>query len=583
MGAGMNNLRNDLILAFEQDNFLQVVYKNSLSECDNGNDVAEELVRIHNEGLIDVIACFRLLKNHSDSSYDFFLTRDILEKALPHLNAPVKEVMECVIHLFNEAGQDMAAGTTLTPFIDFCAAAPDRPKESLRQIETSTDQLADLLTPTIVAGTRIDLSNYLKEAIRLTEHEDIEIRKRAIFSLGTIQYHQDVNLGETALVCLELAVIKETDDLLLGNLIKSAFNLYKNDNSKSERISDLINSALSHGSDYALHAASELFGFHFNELPENLVDILLNHLKRVKSQNKGTLKYVDYGLIKLINQEDPAKGIELLETFLIAGSEDISMEIFESVIRGLLKNKDVFKKIMTRWFLLGDRALCKGIRAVVFKVPNDNIELDIDPSEMISMDFVHIVFLARKAVGYLFLKPVTAASVIISLMRHTNEENTLHQLLMLLFDPLLLNFPGKLKDYLIRQAENETGKAKSTIKIALKYFDEYMDGLKSTGIIPELCPSQAQREAHRRHFSRLMSETFKKAEQKSVLLPLVSKSVLLYGRKSINYIYDDNGKSNRMEIPLHSHGTRMEIPLCQDIDPFGLDYMLRIFKVEQQM
>jgi hypothetical protein len=577
----MDNQRNDLIIAFREGNFLQVVYDKSLGESGDRSALEEELVSMHNDGLIDVIACFRALENNPHTTYDFFLTRDILEKVLPHINAPVKPVMDCVLHLVREAGQDMTAWTLFDPFIDFCAAEPSRPKESLRQIEASIDQLADLLTPTIVAGARIDVTYYLHEAIRLTAHENIEIRKRAIFSLGRIQYPQRTNLCESALTCLELCGTKETDDHFLGNLIKSAFSLYKHDKSQVERTIDLINSALSQGGDYALYAASELFGFDFNELPEALLDAVLNHLQRVKPQNKATLNNIDHGLIKLINREDPAKGIEFLETVLLANHNDISMDIFNSVIRGLHKNQKVFNKLLTRWFLRGDRVLCEGIHAVINKASGHNMLLQIDPSELVSMDLVHIVFLARKAIGYLFFNPVTAARFIISLMYHSNEDETLHQLGTLLFYPLLLNFPGKVKDYLIQQAESESGKAKTTIETALKTFDEYLDDLKSTGVIPELHPSQAQRDAHRRHFYRLMSESFKEAEKKSVILSLVSKSVLLYGRKSIDYVYGPDGKSNRMETPLRSHGTEVEFPRFQIIDPFGLDYMLRIFRVEK--
>ena len=345
----MNNLRNDLIVAFQEGNFLQVLYDKSLSERESGNDLTDELVSMHNDGMLDVIAGFRALRNKSDAGYDFFITSHILEKALPRLNSPVQPVMDCIIHLVNEAGQDMAAGTLFDPFIDFCAAEPSRPKESLKQIEASIDQLADLLTPTVVAGARIDTKHYLNKAIRLTEHKSIEIRKRAVFSLGRIQYPQGTNLCEPALACLELSCTKETDDHLLGNLIKSAFS---------------INCALSQGGDYALHAASELFGFDFNELPEALLDALLNHLRRVSPQNKGTLDNIDYGLIKLINREDPTKGIEFLEAVLISNSDDVSIGIFDSVIRGLCKNKKVFNKLLTRWFLRGDRILCEGIRAV---------------------------------------------------------------------------------------------------------------------------------------------------------------------------------------------------------------------------
>jgi hypothetical protein len=578
----MTNLGEDLIGAFQKGNFLKVVYDNSLGDKGNRGNLTEELVSMHNAGLLDVIAGFRALQNKPDAGIDFFLTRYVLEEVLPHIKSPVQPVMDCVLHLVNEAGQDMAAGTLFAPFIEFCAADPSRPKESLKQIETSIDQFADLLTPTIVAGSRIDTEHYLNEAVRLTEHENIEIRKRAIFSLGKIQYPQGSNLCKPALACLEYSISKETDDQLLGNLIKSAFSLYKHDKSQLERILKLINCALSTGGDYSLHAASELFGFDFNELPEALLDSLLNHLLRVRPKNKKTIDNIDYGLVKLIKREDPTKGIEFLEALLIANPNVVSLDIFDSVISAISKNnRNVLNKLLTRWFLRGDRVLCEGIDTVINTAHDHNILLEVDQSELVSTDPVHIVFLARKTIGYLFLKPVTAASVIISLMHHTNDDETLQQLAALCFDPLLLNFPGKVKDYLIQQAEKESGVAKTTIETALKTFEKYLYDLKSTGVIPELHPSQAHRDAYRRRFSRLMSESLKEAEKKSVFLHFVSKSVLLYGRKSIDYVYGPDGQSNRMETPLHSHITEMEIPRMENIDSFGLDYMLRVFRVEK--
>ena len=378
-----------------------------------------------------------------------------------------------------------------------------------------------------------------------------------------------------------MSATKETDDQLLGNLIRSAFSLYQQDKSLEERVINLINRALPSDGESALHAASELFGTNFNELPEALLDVLLNHLRSVRPQNKGTLNNIDYGLVNLIKLEDPTKGIEFLEALLRANPNDVQMDIFDSVILELYKNSTLLNKLLTRWFLRGDRVFCEGIHAIVNKIHDHDMLLKIDPSELVSVDMVHIVFLARKAIGYLFFKPVSAASVVVSLMHHTNDDETLQQLDTLIFDPLLLNFPGKVRDFLIQQAKSESGKAKTTIEAALKRFEEYIDDFKSTGTIPELHPSQAQRDAYRRHFSRLMQESFKEAEKKSVFASLFSKSVLLYGRKSINYVYGPDGKSNRMEIPLQSYGTQIEFPQYQTIDPFGLDYMLRIFRVEK--
>jgi hypothetical protein len=94
-----------------------------------------------------------------------------------------------------------------------------------------------------------------------------------------------------------------------------------------------------------------------------------------------------------------------------------------------------------------------------------------------------------------------------------------------------------------------------------------------------LHPTETQREAHLRHFSSQLAESYKAAEAQSVFLSVVSKSVLLYGRKSISYMYGSDGQTKRMELPLQSHGTEIEFPRMQYLDPFGLDYMLRIFEV----
>ncbi|WON83582.1 hypothetical protein [Chromobacterium haemolyticum] len=74
----------------------------------------------------------------------------------------------------------------------------------------------------------------------------------------------------------------------------------------------------------------------------------------------------------------------------------------------------------------------------------------------------------------------------------------------------------------------------------------------------------------------------KAAEKKSIFLNLFSRSTLLYGNKSIDYIHAGvNEPPHRMETPLISHGVSMELPRMDDIDPYGLNYMLRVFRLER--
>lgn len=127
----MSDIKHDLLKAFEKGDFLKVVYEKTSAERENRQNLSDELIMLHNEGLIDVVAGFRILQNRSETGVDFFLTRHVFEKILPDLDASVLPVMECVLHLVNEAGQDMTAGLLFSPYIDFCALNSFRPEEAL--------------------------------------------------------------------------------------------------------------------------------------------------------------------------------------------------------------------------------------------------------------------------------------------------------------------------------------------------------------------------------------------------------------------------------------------------------------------
>ena len=579
----MADLKSELLTAFQENNLLQIVYQKSLGEKGNRNNLVTELVNLHNEGLIDVIASFKVLQNQSNTGVNFFLTQYVLEKALPQLHVSVLPVMECVLHLFKEADQDMAAGTILTSFIEFCAVDCSRPKEALTLIKNSTNQFVDLLIPTLVAGSQLDIEYYLGEAVQLTKHENIEIRKRAIFSLGKIKYSEKSSFSEKALVCLELAVSKEKDDDLLASSIRSAFSLYEHNKSQIDRITGLISNALLRGEDHTLHVAADILASNCNELPEPLLEILLSYLLCIKAENKGTLSKIDYGLVKFFQQEDTNKAIQFLESLLLANSNSLSLDIFQSFTREIYESKNnTLSRLLTRWFLKGNRVLCEGIHTIVRHASNGNRLLSIEKSELNSFDPIHIISFARKSIGYLFFYPVTAASILISLIEYIpkDKDQLIVELRNLLFDPLLINYPGKVGSYLNQQRENESEQVKKVVEVVLKDLESYWSDLESTGEIPELHPTQTQRNTYQKHTSQLVSESPEKARRESAFLSLISKSVLLYGKRSINYVYSSDGQAKRMEIPLQNLSAEVEIARLIKLDLFSLELLLWVFKNE---
>lgn len=573
------SLKETLIEAHKQGQFLDAVYQASLAEREERSNVAAELVTLHNFGVIDVVDAFSALGTTGNGP-DFFLTRHIFEEALPDLNAPVITVMKCVLDLCRRAGKDMMAGSIVNSFIEFCAKAPTRPREALDAMK-SDPGLLDLLTGSIVAGALVNLDEYLEEAVGLLESSDIAIRRRAAFSLGRIRWPKDATPSESVYAALEAAAEQESDDEVLGAVAKAAFALLIQNKGQEERIAKLIDKALTHDGDLAVHAASEIVFFHTKELTPAITTVLTPHLLKVNPANKGTLDNIDYYLDHLVRGGDAAKAIEFVEALLLAHPDDLRLQILDSLVAEIRNDKALLGRVVTRWFLRGDEVLCEGIQKMISAVFGRNVSIDVDSAELGPSSHSRLLFVARKALGYLFFTPISAASVIVSLMRQTNDNATLEVLSDHLFDPLLTNYSGTAREYVAEAAKGATGKLKKYLKRSLRLLDEYMDGLRSVGEVPEFTPSIAQREAYHRLSSRQMSESMKAAQAKSPFLSVIHKSVLLYGRRSINYVYGPSGESHRQEIPLKSHSIQVEMPRAGQLDPFGIEYALRVFRAER--
>lgn len=578
--ANQATLKDILISASKSGDFLHAVYESYLAESTESEDLPLEIAALHNDDHVNVVAEFSKLENKQEDGPNFFMTRRIFEKALPNLIAPIRDVMSCVLHLHKAAGQDMAAGTIFDGYIAHCQKDRERSLEALRLIESEYEQFADILPATVVAGSRIDNLHFLAEVLRLSQHPAQSLRQRAVFALSSIEWPKEESVSEEAFACLERAAT-ENDDEMLASVIRSAFKFYLQDKTTELQVTKLIDNALSKGDVYALHAGSTILGFETKDIPVPLLDAILGRLKRVTPTNKGTLDNIDFGIAGLLKTASAEKALRFLEEFLLLHSGTLTIKCFDSSAREILTNKTLLSKVTTRWFLNGARVLCESVHEIGGRLHDGNLLIDVDAAELTTKDFTHMVFLARKAVGYFFLKPVTAASILISLMRMAPDDETLEQLGRLLFDPLLVNYTGSAQEYVEAQAQQETGKVKETLDRALGAIAAYLETLKGVPTLAALHPGQAHREAYRRYMSESSAASMKEAEKHSVLLNLVSRSTLLYGRKSINYIHSGDGPPRRMEIPLTSHSIRMEIPRMENLDEHGLNYMLRVFRAER--
>ncbi len=399
--ADEENRKEILISAFKSGDFLNAVYESYLAAPDERENLSLEIADLHNDGHINVVAEFSKLENKQEGGHNFFMKRRIFEKALPYINAPLKDVMHCVLHLHKAAGQDMAAGIISDGYIAHCEKDPARPLEAMTLIESEHEQFADILPATVVAGSRKDNPYYMAELLRLSQHPAKVLRQRAVFSLSRIEWPKGASVQEEALAGLEKSAI-ENDDEILASVIKSAFKFYQQDKTTEAQVTTLIDNALSKGDEYTLHAGSAILGFEAKEIPAPLLDVILGHLKRVKPMNKGTLDNIDLGIATLLKASIPEKALRFLEEFLLLHTGTLTIAVFDSAASEILTNKTLLSKVTTRWFLNGARVLCESVHDIGGRLNDGNLLIDVDAAELATKDFTHMVFIARKAIGHFF-------------------------------------------------------------------------------------------------------------------------------------------------------------------------------------
>lgn len=572
------SLQKALLEAHQSGRLMNAIEEALRTAAAEQEDIAELLATLHNLGTIDIVEAFSELRK-SEAGYTFFGLRAVFEHALPELESDVITATRCVHHLLHEAGDDLAAGTTIDYFMTFLAKDSYRPKQALEIIKAEPE-LNDLLPAILIAGCKLDMQRYLEETLQLTKAKDADICRQAVFVLGRIEWSDQNRPSEAVYLALEETLSNGANDNILSATARTAASLIKHDPSQVDRLIAMTISAVENGGDQALHAAASILAMVDEHMPETLIDKLLAQLGRVNPEHKGTIDKVGLAVHRLIRLDKIEVAIHALETLI--AEKELEPDAFEFVLHDVQHDAVLLNKVVTRWLLNGDASLCRTADFLIGGARGANLPVEVDPAEIDTSDGREVIFLAKKICGHLFMNPVSAASMLVSLLQLAPDDQARTQVGNLILDPLLINYPGKARTFINKRSESCSAKAQEVLRQIDMALEEYFEALSSINEIPEIYPSEAQREAHHRHHSREMAESYKEAEKNSVFLNLFTKQTLLYGRTSVSYVHDGQGNAHRQEIPLQEHSVELEFARMIRLDPLGLEHQLMVFRTERR-
>jgi hypothetical protein len=543
-------------------------------------DFDHVLVDLHNKGSIDAVAVLTELGKSNGKESDFFDVQLVFRDILPKIDADVAAVISAVVDIVHAGEGAGMAGLLIDPLTQFCAAKPGRAEEAFRLILEDPPRYAFLFAAVLAAGLVQDRGVWAERAIDLLKTEDRVLLRHAVFALTRPEFASDEALRTRTLLALKATIAPTADDHVLASAVRAIFAL-RPAGGFDEEGRQLLDDVLAAGGDSTLHAGVETLWLNKAAGAPDVAVIVFKHGERINPDHKGTLHRADMAMLGVLGGPCEAQAVAFFELYSVANVERLAPETFEHFLRKIAaEHKELFGRLIVKWFHSGEQVLYAAIRWLVMNGVDQDASMPVEAIASVALEPGERIFTARKAIGHLFFRPKAATEIILAILRNADPK-TATILEDHLFDPMLVNYAGPLEPFLNEQRQSASVPVKRCINSALERWRVYIDGIKTVGAIKELWPSERQRAITHQRFADESAAAMREAEQNSVLLSLVSKSVVLYGRASIHSFRGPGGQKRRTVTHLQSHSFIMDVPSMEMVNPFGLDYQLRVMRVER--
>ena len=490
---------------------------------------------------------------------------------IPQINVPCAALMWLIETLVEKGGDDGMANQPNTAFRKWCAADLQRSEEVLAAARKGKRLAARHL------GLALEASGDAENALRLlSEEHGSEVHLGAITALGRIDLKEE--LAATAANEVAQYAADHADENVQNNALVSTFAILKRhtDLDRASAVAALAQATKCPTAN-TLHAIATVLWLHGGSMTEDEVTVAFETLENVDPGHLGTLSRIDMSLGDLVaaGRFDQVSGF--VKSYTKHNKTRDALKLFAGLQSELLKNNGYLSRTVVDWFLDGDVSLCASLASMLMGVPDEPIELSLVTVDL-PTDSEEQLVLCRRAVGHLFQSPVTAASVIVSVLEQ-GDLSCADELKDLLLDPLLYSYGGSLRSYLEAVRERLLDPGGEVLQTCLETKAEMLENMQGIESGKELHPSESQRQLERVRWHRHMREAVREDMKNSVLLPLATTQTLLYGTKSSSYIADPGGELRKVEMSMGEYSVTQEYPQLDIFDPEGLQLRLLALKI----
>ncbi|MBW6420828.1 hypothetical protein KX729_05180 [Rhizobium sp. XQZ8] len=576
--AASDTVRAEILAHAANGSLLHAIFYDYGRRClDDSDPTIETLSDLHNSGEIDLLGLVTRDSIQAFQGQIFWRGQHVYRALISRLQAPAETLLNVVQTLIEAAGQDMAAGMPVEEFSKWCGSERSRPTELLGLIDRKVPHADRFLTIAIKQGVAVNRPYFLDRAYGfLTSGSETE-KQAAINALGQIACQNDREWNRLIAAFSDLV---SADDAIRSPLITAVARLLKDaPPGRRNELTGLTVAAMEQYGDYSLDTAARTLAFDLEHLPEELIDVLLEALLAINASNKGTVEMLDLALTKLVQKGNADRARRYLDHVLRREEDRIEFEQLDSLSYTLRDaGEQVLDDWVVAWLLDGDYELCRAMNDALFGAGSDEFIFRIDFARF-SLTDADYAYLARKAIATFFLKQSIMTSLLVSLLRTAPVEAT-EEIVDLLVDPILINYAKITDDYLKPISEDGSDPAQAAVQRALEGQQAYLEGLSSIGKVPELHPSERERQLEWQRHSDSMAEAWQAAKKKSIFAQIATESLILYGTRSVSWFGDHTDERRRIETAMKSISHSFEMPRVEIVDPMGLQMMLLRFRGE---
>ena len=325
-----------------------------------------------------------------------------------------------------------------------------------------------------------------------------------------------------------------------------------------------------------VHLMAEALRSHGKEMADSEVGICLRGISAIDPQNEGTVEQVEQAL-RLLWPSRPVEAGQALAVVISRTEGRVGRQVLEGILADQDQVREV-ARVATRWLLDGDPRVCSALAAHVSESNRTSPCIAVRPEDLPS-DEKDQIFVCRKAVGHLFLAPMTAAAWIVAVLRKRGD--AADEAAELLFNPLLLNYSGALRDWLEGLLKEEA-RGNDSIRVALSRAQEVLDGIDAAREVVEFEPSSFRRALFGFQEAEKMDRALRAAQKNSILAQLCTTQTLLYGDRSSFGIRDGDGVRRPQTVNMKETSIRRELAKGLVFDPVGTEALIETFRYERR-